>query len=379
MVSYTPPAVRVVISSIKEPNGAPISVIPGSAAELRVEKGVIDVEGRIEWNFEDEPIGRDPNLSVVFLANGVSHLPVTVQPAKGGKVRKFSGRVYLNSNGNTAPNTPGTVRVKVDLRSGGRPVPIPRQSIGSEPDTDAITVVSNEPIRRQRFHVVMLGVEVPNAERRVLVHNLVRGLGGELPADNPNFTEGRFILKGYEFAYVYSPRLGYTKSGDLNALLNAVRADIMERSKRVNDEWVNDVIVLYYHGADWVERGRWMCHTATTLSGAAGKNLADYAIRMDDLPQVPGLLLAMTNVANSESFASDLLTELTYFRFAWKQARERMALFQSVESAFRDQATVEKIWGRLAELLNRPNQPQLNLNKFIPPIVRERAVSSQKP
>ena len=76
----------------------------------------------------------------------------------------------------------------------------------------------------------MLGVDVPEVQRKELVHRVVRAVGGELPKGNPNFMEGRFTRKDFEFAYLYSPRLGYTNAGDLNALLNSVRADIMRRA-----------------------------------------------------------------------------------------------------------------------------------------------------
>jgi hypothetical protein len=237
--------------------------------------------------------------------------------------------------------------VKVEFRSGGRPVPIPRQLLGG----DAITVVSREPLTKQRLHVVMIGVGVPDAQRRELVRNVVLALGGELPKGNPNFTEGRFTRRGFDFAYLYDPRLGYAKPGDLNAMLLAVRADIAARTKRPGEEWVNDVIVLYYHGADWFEQdGRWMGHSATTL-GAAGPNLADRAIRMDNLPDAPGLLLRVANVVSPESPAGERLGDGSFLRFAWPKASERMSLLPRMADAIRAERRVREISGRLAELL----------------------------
>ena len=146
-------------------------------------------------------------------------------------------------------------------------------------------------------------------------------MGGTIPADNPNFTEGRFTHPRFGFAYLYSPRLGYTKGGDLNALLNAVRADIERRSKRQGEEWLNDVVVVYYQGGDWAEPdGRRYLHSATTLSGAAGKNRADYAIRMDNLPQTHGLLVALVNVAGDAETSGTLVIDIPYVRYAWENA-----------------------------------------------------------
>jgi WD40 repeat protein len=345
-VSYTPPPVRVVIDSIREPGGAPIPVAPGPAGDLRVGKGVVEVEGRVVWDFDGEPVGRDPHLAAVFVADGVAHLPVRVAPARGGKERKFSGRVYLNARGGTDSRGPGATRVSVELRAGGRPVA--RQAA----DGGAVTVTSREPLRKQRLHVVMLGVGVPEAQRRELVRNVVLALGGELPGGNPHFTEGRFARKGFDFAYLYSPRLGYTKPGDLNALLLAVRADIEQRTMRPGDEWVNDVVVLYYHGADWFEKdGRWLGHSATTLAGSAGANLAAHAIRMDGLPEVPGLLLRVVNVVSPDAPAGERLGDGSFLRFAWPKAGERASLLPRMADAIRSERRVGEISGRLAELL----------------------------
>ena len=316
-VSFTPPPVQVVIDSINEPKGEPIAVMSGSAAELKVAGYVIEVEGRVIWYTDDLPVAKDQNLTVVFSANGVAHLPVTVPLPKEGKERKFSGRVYLNASGNPDPKVPAVTHVRADLRSGNRPVPLAQ--VGSK--SAEFFVTSAAPLRDQRFHVLMLGVEVPEADRKPLVHSLVKAVGGTIPADNPNFTEGRFTHPRFSFAYLYSPRLGYTKGGDLNALLNAVRADIERRSKRQGEEWLNDVVVVYYQGGDWAEPdGRRYLHSATTLSGAAGKNRADYAIRMDNLPQTHGLLVALVNVAGDAETSGTLVIDIPYVRYAWENA-----------------------------------------------------------
>ena len=316
-VTFTPPPVRVVIDSIREPKGEPIAVMSGSAAELKVAGYVIDVEGRVLWDFDDASVAQDQNLTVVFIANGVAHLPVTVAPAKEGRERKFIGRVYLNASGNSDPKVPAVTHVRAELRSGSKPVSIAQ--VGTKPAEFFVT--SAAPLRDQRFHVLMLGVEVPEADRKPLVHSLVKAVGGTIPADNPNFTEGRFTHPRFSFAYLYSPRLGYTKGGDLNALLNAVRADIERRSKRQGEEWLNDVVVVYYQGGDWAEPdGRRFLHSATTLSGAAGKNRADYAIRMDNLPQTHGLLVALVNVAGDAETSGTLVIDIPYVRYAWENA-----------------------------------------------------------
>ena len=376
-VSYAPPPVRVVIDSIREPNGKVIPLSPGSANALTVDKAMIDVEGRVLWDFDDEPIGRDPNLTVTFVANGVAHLPVAVQPAKdGNNERRFVGRVYLNTL-DPDPKAPGVTRVRADLRSGARPVPIPQEGLAQA----GFAVTSSDPLRRQRLHVLVLGVEVPDADRKELVRRVVKAVGGELPPDNPHFTEGRFARDGFEFAYLYAPRLGYTKAGDLNALLSAARTDIERRTKRPGEEWVNDVIVVYYQGEDWVDAdGRWLLHSATTLSGAAGKNPAEYAIRLDNLPQIPGMPVAVVNVASTAKPGSTLAIDLPYLRYAWANNAAAGELLPQIALAIRAERTVEQMAKRVGlgldgvPVANRPTRAA-----FLPDDVLARVIGLKKP
>ena len=345
-VSYTPPPVQVVIDSIREPNpnAKPIPVASGSAADLKVGGYVIEVEGRVVWYSDNAPVATDRNLTVVLVANGVAHMPVAVPLAKEAtdgterKERKFSGRVYLNASGTPDPKKPAVTHVRAELRSGSKPVLVPQ--VG--PAVASFFVASDKPLREQRFHVVMLGVEVPEADRKPLVHSLIKAVGGTIPADNPNFTEGRFTHPRFGFAYLYSPRLGYTKGGDLNALLNAVRADIERRSKR--EDWLNDVVVVYYQGSDWEEPdGRRYLHSATTLSGAAGKNPASYAMRMDNLPQTHGLIAALVNVAGDVDTSGTLVIDIPYVRYAWERVAETGQLLVQLAEAVKVNRDIRKI------------------------------------
>ena len=345
-VSYVPPPVRVVIDTIKEPNGKPIALSPGST-ELAVAGPVIDVEGRVLWTSDDDPVARDRDLTVTFVANGVAHVPVPVKPAAGGdRVRTFAGRVHLNTL-DPDPKAKGVTRVRADLRSGSRVVPVPQEGLKQA----GFTVTSSDPHRRQRLHVLLVGVDVPTAHRKELVRRVVKAVGGELPADGPNFTEGRFPRAGFEFAYLYSPRLGYTKAGDLTALLSAARIDIERRAKRADEDWVNDVIVVYYLGEDWMdaETGQWLLHSATTLSGAAGKRPADHAIRLDNLPQIPGMPVAVFDVAGGAKPGDDLRLDLAYLRCARANALAPSQLPEKLASALAVKVTL----GGIAEYVGK--------------------------
>jgi WD40 repeat protein len=342
--TFTPEAAWVEIDSIREPNGQPIEVSAGNARSLRVAGGVIEVRGRVQWLDDNDPIAADRHLSVVFIANGVAHLPVSVaKPVPGeGRVRRFVGKVYLN-----APDPTQPVEVRAELRSGLRAVP--------QIDRAAIAVSTAAPITRQRLHVLIVGVEVPEAKQGELIRNVIRSIGGKIPGDDPNFTYGRFERDKFEFARLYPPQLGYTKAGAVNKLLDDVRADIELRTARPGEEWVNDVVLLYYQGADWKDErtGRWLLHTAPTLSGAAGKNPAEYAIRLDDLRPVPGMFVALVNVTGAEMTGDALAVDVPHLRYAWTDPGATVVLLGAIEKAVRDRRTVDEMRASVDEALER--------------------------
>jgi hypothetical protein len=374
-VSYTPPAVRVLIDSIKEPNGAVVPVVPGSAGALAVSSPVIEVSGRVEWDFDNDPLARDNDLAVVFVANGVAHLPVTVSKANpGARERKFTGRVYLNAL-DPNPAAPGLTNVRVELRSGGRPMAVPQSALSRA----RFAVTSTAPLRKQRLHLLVLGVGVPESQRKQLISNVIAAVGGTVPAGSANFTAGRFERPGFDFAYLYAPRLDYTKSGDLNALLNAVRADIEERTQRASEEWVNDVIVVYYQGADWVNEKGWFLHSATTLSGSAGKDPSRSAIRLDNLPLVPGLPVAVLNVNGKKMEGDDLAVTVSYLRTAWGDTAETVYLLPQLAEAIRRGRTFEDVVSFAGAGLSKGAQKPVEWMPKFAREIRERYVGVLKP
>ncbi len=359
-VSYAPPPVRIVIKSVTEPNLKPIEVKPGNANPIPVGGAVIDVEGSVQWDFDNEPIARDRNLTVVFNANGVTHLPIAVGPATDAKERKFKGRVYLNTL-DPNPTLTGVTRVRAELRSGEGPVPIPQEGLQQA----TIQVASQNPLRKQRLHVLVVGLEVPNAERAPLVRRVVEAVGGTIARDTPNFIEGKFERPGFEFAYLYSPRLGYTNARDLNALLDAARTDIQRRARRAGEEWVNDVIVVYYQGADWVDKdtGRWHLHSATSRSGAAGDNPVAAAIRLDSLPLMPGMPVAVVNVDSTDTPTGSLALDLPYMRYAWTQATTGALLLDQLKQGVSEK---RQTFGGMANFVNKGIPKDATLGSSLP-------------
>jgi hypothetical protein len=375
LVSYTPPAVRVVVDAIAEPGRAPVPLPLGSEERVAVGSPLVEVSGRVLWDFDNDPLARDENLEVVFVANGMAHLPVRVsKPAHPGvRERKFVGRVYLNVL-DPDPAVRGLTQVRIQLRSGGRPMAVPQEALSQA----RFSVVSSAPLRKQRLHLLVVGVAVPPEQQSALIANVIGAIGGAVPRPGANFLSGRFERKGFEFAALYS-QLGYTSKSAINGLLNRVRLDIEDRVKRPGEEWVNDVIVVYYQGKDWVDdQGRWFLHSALTASGAAGKNPADYAIRLDALPEVPGIPVAVVNVAGRDIAGDNLLVTLPYLRTAWSDPAESVHLLQGLAGAIRSERTFNGVVSVVgAELSKSPQKPVSWL--MVPREMRDRYVGVPKP
>jgi hypothetical protein len=85
------------------------------------------------------------------------------------------------------------------------------------------------------------------------------------------------------------------------------------------------------------------------MTPVVGKNPADYAIRLDHLPQVPGLPVAVVNVASTAKPAGDLAVRLLCLRFGWEDERGTDVLLNEMGKAVRAERTVSKILAMLDE------------------------------
>src|SRR5439155_596452 len=69
--------------------------------------------------------------------------------------------------------------------------------------------------------------------------------------------------KTFERAVLYPMVVGEVDAGNLGWVLDEVGRELARQSGEAPDGWVNDVIVLYYQGQDWVgPDGRRWVHTS---------------------------------------------------------------------------------------------------------------------
>jgi hypothetical protein len=374
-VSFTPPPVRVVIDTLREPGGPPHKFDPDAPGAWPADGGVVEVTGRVEWDDPGDPIGLDPHLAVVFTANGVVHPPVRVNPVAGKKERAFTGRVFLNA---FDAGNPGLTRVRAQLRSGSRPGAVAQA--GRE---DAgFTAASKNPLDKQRLHLLIIGVEVPERDRAALVRRVVRAVGGEVPADNPEFDRlgGTFYHRGCARAILHRPQVGNVSTGHLNGLLADVEQAILRAPDR-GEDWVNDFILVHYEGKDWWEGGKRFLHTSSSLryDPAATAAIRQTAIRRDELPPVPGMLLYFDNITDPARPGAAGLHEPPLLWFSWKKREDAALLSPLIGQAVRQ----KRSFGEIADavLAEAKKLGGLSAEPFnnLTPDIRGRAFGLQEP
>ncbi len=311
-VSYTPPPVRVVIESIVEiaPGGktVPLKFVPGSP--ITAAGPMLEVRGKVVWEADNDPIARDPNLTAVIFANRVAHLPVQPELADGKKERAFVAPVFLN-----APTT----RLRIELRSAGKAGTVAQQGYTAT----ELQIDCKNPLSKQRLHVLIVGPEVPLRERSALVRRVIEGLGGTIPDDRPGFDRGEFKQPLFSRAVLYRPLVHDVDQSDVVGLVKEVEREIRDTTGRKGEEWVNDVVLLYYQGRDLMGKDdRRLLHTTRSLvyDDAAA---ATFMFRVDDLSPAPGVQFAMLNVADPkkpQAAAVALGATVPLLRYPWKDA-----------------------------------------------------------
>jgi hypothetical protein len=207
------------------------------------------------WDSDTDPVAADPFLTAVVSVNQVTHLPVPVAPrADARKERAFVAPVFLNAADTT---------VRVELRSGNRLSPLAQQGYGPA----GFRAECAHPILKQRLHLVVICPDVARSERFELVRHVVEGLGGSIPDGQPGFDRGEFRQPAFDRALVYRPLVHDVDLSGIVALSKEVEREIRRTTSRPGQEWLNDVIVVYYQGRrEGAEHGRRLLHTTRSLA-----------------------------------------------------------------------------------------------------------------
>ncbi len=340
-LSRTSAAVQIIVDSVDElaPNGTVVrrlarSEAPGITAFDGALSGFAVVRGRIHWASEANPLQRDPILSAVLFANQVGHLPVQLlPPASPGADREFVAPVFLNA---------ADTHVHVEIRTGPRGKAVPQQATGGD-----FQIRCKNPLTQQRLHLVVVGVDVPKKDTIALVQRVVESLGGTVPPEKVGrFDFGYFQAGAFAEAFLYPPVIWDVDSGNVGTALDVVGNRVDQLSRGVKGGWVNDVILLYYQGEDWIgDDGRRWLHT--TYSKKYPKAVAwKDAVRVDALPKTPGVRLLLLNVVSpqpGQPAGDAVAVGPPLLRYVWKDGAAVGRLFPLLSKAVAEQPTLGQI------------------------------------
>ena len=352
-VSYTPPAFRVVVDAVEEllPGGAVSDPLKVADDAYQSKAGLVQVRGRVKWTAEDTQTARDPKLSVVLIVNDLEHVPVTLDPQQGRAMeRTFKVPMFLSAAQSV---------VRFAFRSPARDAAAPQQSA----DTATFRIRCESPLTEQRLHLVVVGVDEPAAKRGELGKRVVTALGGVIPAGREDgFDRGEFTHKAFAKAVLYPPLVGEVDDGKVAWVLDEVNRELKRlgtaKPGAKAGAWLNDVILLYYQGKDWVapDGRRWL-HTSRSqrYSEAAATR---FAIRVDGLPTTPGVRLV---VLNDLQHAPDKpkVPESTIAKaegpptiwFGWKDLSSRERWFAIIRRAIAEQSSVGGVFDLTGKLI----------------------------
>ena len=198
----------------------------------------IELRGRVVWDTDDDPVARDQNLSVVAIANHVAHRPVVPAAAAGKRERTFVVPGLSERIGHSGAD-------RASFRQ-------------ADPGQCRNRESTNGILRSQRE--TSQGAAAASARRRrgglgarpgrPLCDGWSRQSAEPVPADRPGFDRGSFLHPAFARAVLYRPLVSDVERSDLLGLLKDVEREIDQTTVLKGDEWVNDVVLVYYQGWD---------------------------------------------------------------------------------------------------------------------------------
>jgi hypothetical protein len=178
---------------------------------------------------------------------------------------------------------------------------------------------------------VVIGVDVPEGGQGELARRVVAALGGAAP---DRFEVGQFKAPGFERAVLYQPVVGDVKRGDVRGVLAKVADTIRGLTADPRENWVNDVVLVYYQGRDYVDPdGRRWLHTSESLRYLKA-NWRDHAVRADQLPESAGVKLMLLNVVDEAGLpAAARDPGAPVLRYGWTDPAARPRLLRLLGQA----------------------------------------------
>ncbi len=275
---YVVRAPRVLIEKI-EPLKAPGQVLPlvRQDGQLRLPaspNSLLMLHGAVQWDDPQDKALTDPALEIQVFVNNMRGFPVALAPAETNSSRPRR-----------------TFQAPIALTEKNNVVELKLISLASQVEGDTLVHLDcTNPMKDQRLHVLIVGVDVDDAEK--LKQSFFKAIG---VTKAPEGLQGPFKKEPFKQAYLYQvvARQDALQETILGQLYK-IKDEIQEQQRTT--QWVNDVIFLYYQGS-MVYKGN-TCYLETKLNRRRPyAPVEEYAIDCRKLPTLPGMELVLLNLS----------------------------------------------------------------------------------
>ena len=260
----------------------PIVRPDGDIEFAKTPKPFVWLVGRVRWADPNAKQLDARDLQALVYVNNCLQFPVALDrrgaDGEPNNVRRFIVPMTLSAAKNA---------IKVELK-GQADVAL------TEKSAKKFDLVCGNPAKHQRLHLLVVGVDVKNG---AVLKKRVLDMLGAPDKDRPVGPQGEFSALAFNRCILYHVLVGEVERGKVEAQLLEMNKEIDRLRKEGELKGVNDVILIYYQGADVRDpRGRrWLLTSRNLLWPKVDPE--EWAIPCHDLPRVPGVQLLLLNVS----------------------------------------------------------------------------------
>jgi hypothetical protein len=332
----------------------------------RAERSLVWLTGSVRWTNPDSPQLQDSGQHIVVYVNRVRQLPVFLdgQDNKNEPVRRFRVPLVLTK---AQAN-----RIEVEV-----PGSTQQQLSGTESWVDCA-----DPIRKQRLHLLIVGVDVNDQE--ALKRHVLTSLNVK-KSSFPDGPQGQFEVEAFEQATLYNVLTGPVDRKEVEAQFVQINTEIEKLVKE--KRWLNDLIVVYYQGSDVVSvrKDRYLLTHLNLIPENRNKPVEKYAVSCRDLPRLPGVQLMVLNVAQQKERGGDIKFGTGgdpfagYLRFVCGNPEETRSssppLLALLEKVIRTREKVGEVADGVVEEFEKQQPTAQKPGVILAPDVRERLIN----
>jgi WD40 repeat protein len=256
VIGYLPPPVRVVVDQVRPKERGVKPIVPVARGDNRIAfsesspSGRVTLQGRVIWPDEESRRQTNAKWAQVWV-NGLPQVYVPLEGSRHGPESPFEARIALGRRDNQ-------VEIKVPelaREAGDRPV---------------FRLACTRPEEHLRLHLLIVGVG--QEDERVLRDGVLQALRGRLKEGSTT----AFATPAFSEGLIYGPLAQEVTRSSLMYQLGRIRNAL--NPLQTATEAPNEVVLIYYQGGEWIDRGK----TYLRLRTGRGRARPD-VIALDDL------------------------------------------------------------------------------------------------